>query len=339
VGVYVDGVYLGRPGMALEDLAGVDQVEVLRGPQGTLFGRNAAAGVVNFTTKAPSFTDGIDLEGSYGNFNFEQIKASLTGPIVDGVLAAWLTFFDTHRDGVLANTFTGGSDNSIGRDGARLQLLFTPTSNLSVRIIADYSAENDSCCVSVVRSVLAPSISKATASTLQAFADLGYVPTATTASTQINSPQDMLTDAHSVSAEVDYDFGWGKLTSITAWRYWRFDPLQDSDGTPLDIIQVNVAQTNDNQYTQELRLASNPGRFSWQAGVFFFKEVLQDHFILNQFGFQAGQFYTLYENLDAGKPLTPAISIAPAPSTSATPTSARTATRCSRRAITRSSTT
>jgi iron complex outermembrane receptor protein len=310
VGVYVDGVYLGRPGMALEDLVDVDQVEVLRGPQGTLFGRNAAAGVVNITTKAPSFTDGIDLEGSYGNFNFEQIKASLTGPVVDGVLAARLTLFGTHRDGVLANTFTGGADNSIGRDGARLQFLFTPTAKLSVRIIADYSAENDSCCVSVIRQVLPASVAKSTASTLQAFADLGYTPVATTASTQINSPQDMLTEAHSVSAELDYDLGWAKLTAISAWRYWHFDPLQDSDGTPLDIIQVNVAQTRDNQWSQEIRLASDPGRFSWQAGVFFFKEDLQDHYILNQFGYQASQFYTLYQHINAGAPLIPGISIA-----------------------------
>jgi iron complex outermembrane receptor protein len=310
VGVYIDGVYLGRPGMALEDLVDVDQVEVLRGPQGTLFGRNAAAGVANITTKAPSFTPDITFEGSYGNYNYEQIKASLTGPIVDGVLAGRLTVFDTRRDGVLPNTFTGLSDNSIGRDGARLQFLYTPTSKLSVRLIADYSAENDTCCVSVLKSTLPASFSKSTASTLGAFAQLGYAPPATTSFTQINSPQNMLTDQHSVSVEADYDLGWAKLTSISAWRFWHFDPLQDSDGTPLDVIQVNVAQTKDNQYTQELRIASNPGRLNWQAGLFFFDEDLADHFILNQFGFQAGQFYTLFEHLNAGAPLTPGVSIA-----------------------------
>lgn len=93
VGVYVDGVYLGRPGMALEDLIDVDQVEVLRGPQGTLFGRNAAAGVVNITTKAPSFTQQVTLEGSYGNFDYEQLKASVSGPLVPDLVAARLTLF------------------------------------------------------------------------------------------------------------------------------------------------------------------------------------------------------------------------------------------------------
>ena len=310
VGVYVDGVYLGRPGMALEDLIDVDQLEVLRGPQGTLFGRNAAAGVVNITTKVPSFTPDLTVEGSYGNFDYEQLRASVSGPLVDGLVAARLTAFTTHRDGVLQNLKTDGSDNSVGRSGVRLQFLFTPTSKLRIRLIADASTEDDTCCVSVLKSVLPASLSNSTAATLGAFAALGYKPFATTAFTQVNSPQDMLTDQHSVSAEVDYDLGWGSLTSISAWRYWHFHPLQDSDGTPLDIIQVNVAQTKDNQYTQELRLASNPGRFSWQTGLFFFHQDLDDHYILNQFGADAGAFYTLYNNLAKGTPLVPGTTIA-----------------------------
>jgi iron complex outermembrane recepter protein len=311
VGVYVDGVYLGRPGMALEDLIDVDQVEVLRGPQGTLFGRNAAAGVVNVTTKAPTFTPELDVEGSYGNYNDEQLRFSASGPLVSDLVAARVTFFTTQRDGVLANTFTGGSDNSVGRTGGRIQFLFTQASKLKIRLIADASTENDSCCVSVLKSVLPASLSASTSATLAAFSALGYTPVASTNFTRINSPQDMKTDQHSVSAEIDYDLGWGSLTSISAYRYWHFDPLQDSDGTPLDIIQVNVAQTKDNQYTEELRLASNPGRFNWQAGLFFFGQDLYDHYILNQFGFQAGDFYTLYNHLFKGKPLTPGISIAP----------------------------
>src|ERR1700733_10372768 len=234
VGVYVDGVYLGRPGMALEDLIDVDQVEVLRGPQGTLYGRNAAAGVVNVTTKAPSFTPDFTFEGSYGNFNYEQVKASFSGPLVDGLVAARLTVFGTHRDGVLQNTKTDTTDNSIGRSGARLQFLFTPTSKLRIRLIADVLTEDDTCCVSVIKSVLPAGLSPSTAATLQAFASLGYTPVASTNFTQINSPQDMLTDQHSLSGEIDYDLGWANFTSISAWRYWHFHPLPDSDGPPLD---------------------------------------------------------------------------------------------------------
>jgi iron complex outermembrane receptor protein len=310
VGVYVDGVYLGRPGMALEDLIDIDQIEVLRGPQGTLFGRNSAAGVVSVTTKAPSFTPDLTVEGSYGDLNDEQVRFSASGPLIDGLLAARLTAFTTHRDGVLPNIETGTSDNSIGRSGARLQFLVTPTPKLSIRVIGDVSTEDDTCCVSVLKSVLPASLSTSTSATLQAFSALGYVPVASTAYTQINSPQDMLTDQHSVSVEADYDLGWAKLTSISAWRHWHFHPLQDSDGTPLDIIQVNVAQTKDDQLTQELRLASDLGRFSWQAGIFLFHQDLKDHYILNQFGFQAGAFYTLYNHFAKGTPLTPGTSIA-----------------------------
>jgi len=310
VGVYVDGVYLGRPGMALEDLIDVDQLEVLRGPQGTLFGRNAAAGVVNVTTKAPSFSPDLTIEGSYGNFNYEQIKASISGPLVDGLVAARLTVFGTHRDGVLQNIKTDTSDNSVGRSGARLQFLFTPTPKLRIRLIADTSTEDDTCCVSVIKSVLPASLSASTAATLQAFASLGYTPVASTNFTQINSPQDMLTDQHSLSGEIDYDLGWANFTSISAWRYWHFHPMQDSDGTPLDIIQVNVAQTKDNQYTQEFRLASNPGRFSWQTGLFFFHQDLGDHYILNQFGADASAFYTLYNHDLKGTALVPGTTIA-----------------------------
>jgi iron complex outermembrane recepter protein len=311
VGVYVDGVYLGRPGMALEDLVDVDQVEVLNGPQGTLFGRNSAAGVVNISTEKPSFTPGAVIEGSYGDYNYNQLKASITGPILGDVVAARLTAFNTHRDGVLPNTFNGASDNSIGRSGARLQFLITPTPKLSIRLIGDYSIEDDTCCVSVLKSVIPVSLNNASdQDTLLAFAALGYHPPATTAFTQINSPQNMLTDQHSVSAEIDYDLGWANLTSISAYRYWHFHPLQDSDGTPLDIIQINVAQTKDNQYTQEIRLASKPGRFTWQVGAFFFDQDLKDHFILNQFGFQAGSFYTIYNHLFKGTALTPGTVIA-----------------------------
>ncbi|HEY1926344.1 MAG TPA: TonB-dependent receptor [Caulobacteraceae bacterium] len=303
VGVYMDGVYLGRPGMALEDLVDVDQVEVLRGPQGTLFGRNSAAGVVNITTSKPTFTPEETVEASYGDYNFEQLKLSLSGPVLGDEVAVRLTAFVTHRDGVLPNTLTGGSDNSIGREGGRFQVLITPTSKLSIRLIADASVEDDTCCVSVLNSLLPTNLSTSVAKTFAAFATLGYTPVATTAYTQINSPQDMRTNQHSVSGEVDYDLGWAQFTSITAYRYWHFDPLQDSDGTPLDIIQVNVAQTRDNQYSQEFRLSGKTGRLSWQTGVYLFDEELKDHYILNQFGYQAQAFYSAYN----GKTWTPTI--------------------------------
>jgi iron complex outermembrane recepter protein len=287
VGVYVDDVYLGRPGMALDDLIDIDQLEVLRGPQGTLFGRNSSAGVLNITTQKPNFSYSGTAEASVGNFGYNQERLSVTGPVADGLLAFRLTAYNTHRDGDLPNTTTNIAGNSVGRDGVRLQFLATPTPKVSVRLIGEYSSENDTCCVSALKQVVP-------GATVNALAATGYIPTANLGSTANNSPQNMLTDQYAFSAEVNWDLGWGDLTSVTAQRYWHFDPLQDSDGTPLDVIQVNVAQTRDWQYSQELRLASKPGRFNWQAGVYLFNQNLEDHYILNQFGRDASAFYTNY---------------------------------------------
>ncbi|MGA2950890.1 MAG: TonB-dependent receptor [Caulobacteraceae bacterium] len=308
VGVYVDGVYLGRPGMALADLIDIDQVEVLRGPQGTLFGRNSSAGALNITTAKPSFNFGGTGEVSAGDYGYNQERLSVTGPIVADQLAFRLTAFNTYREGDLANTTTGIGANSISRQGARVQFLWTPSSDLTVRLIADYSREDDTCCVSVFKQVLAPSVSSATRRTLNVFDELGYVPVANYDAAVGNSPQDMRTDQHSASAEVDWKLGWATLTSITAYRFWHFDPLQDSDNTPLDVIQVNAAITQDTQFSEELRLASNPGRFNWQAGIYLFNQQLRDHYLLNQFGAQASDFYTDY--LRTTKPAAAPVSIA-----------------------------
>lgn len=308
-GVYIDGVYLGRPGMALADLIDVERVEVLRGPQGTLFGRNNSAGVLNITTRRPEFEFGALVEGSIGDYSYNQQRISITGPLVDGLLAARITAWNTHRDGVLDNIKTGISANSIGRSGARLQFLLTPSPDVSVRLIGDYSVQDDTCCVGTTKLVLPGSVGATTRRTLQSLAALGYVPQATSEYTQNNAPQNMLTDQKAVSLQVDWTLPFATFTSISAWRYWHFHPLQDSDGTPLDIIQVNVAQTKTDQYSQELRLASNPGRFNWQVGAFFYRMDLQDHFILNQFGYDASAFYTTY--LRTANPAAASVNIAP----------------------------
>ncbi|HEX4269741.1 MAG TPA: TonB-dependent receptor [Rhizomicrobium sp.] len=308
VGVYVDGVYLGRPGMALEDLIDVDQVEVLRGPQGTLYGRNSSAGAINITTKAPSFDPSITGEISGGSYSYNQERITATGPLIDSVLAFRLTAFNTYRDGYTANYKTGGRDNGLDRSGLRGQLLYTPLSNLSVRVIGEYSVEDDSSNTSVVTQILPDAIGTATARTKTALALTGWTPIASN-STGINAIQDMKTRQGGGSVEADYDLGWGDLTSITAYRQWEFYPLQDSDNTPLDILQVNVAKTRDVQATQEFRLASKPGDFSWQTGVFLFHQNLRDHYILNQYGYDAGAFLTNYAKL--ANPAAAAVTVAP----------------------------
>lgn len=308
VGVYVDGVYLGRPGMALEDLIDVDRVEVLRGPQGTLFGRNSSAGAINITTLAPSFTPSLTAEVSGGSYTFNQQRVAATGPLIDGVLAYRLTAFNTYRDGYTANYKTGGRDNGVSRSGARLQLLGTPRDGLSIRWIGEYSVEDDTSNGSVVTQILPNSIGVATARTKAALAQTGWTPIASN-STGANAIHNMRTRQAGTSVQVDYDLGWGDVTSITAYRQWEFFPLQDSDNTPLDILQVNVAKTRDVQATQEFRLSSKPGAFNWQTGLFLFHQNLRDHYILNQYGYDAGAFLTNYAR--QSNPAAAAVTVTP----------------------------
>jgi iron complex outermembrane recepter protein len=294
VGVYVDNVYFGRPGMALEDLIDVDQVEVLRGPQGTLFGRNSSAGVVNITTKAPSSDALTTAEGSFGSYTYNQERATVTGPLIDGLVAFRLTAYSTYRDGITPNYKTGGRDNGLERSGARAQLLITPSSDLTIRVIGDYSIEDDTSNAAVITQILPDSIGATTARTKAALALTGWTPVAVPGQIGINAIQDMRTRQGGGSVQADYNLGWADFTSVSAVRLWEFWPLQDSDSTPLDILQFNVAKTRDTQATQEFRLASKPGTFTWQTGVFLFHQNLRDHYILNQYGYDAGAFLTNY---------------------------------------------
>ncbi|HEY4078815.1 MAG TPA: TonB-dependent receptor [Rhizomicrobium sp.] len=308
VGVYVDGVYLGRPGMALQDLIDVEQVEVLRGPQGTLYGRNSSAGAINITTKAPSFDPSLTAEVSGGSYTYNQERFTATGPLIDGVLAYRLTAFNTYRDGYTNNYKTGGRDNGVNRSGVRGQLLATPNTDLSIRWIGEYSVEDDTSNGSVITQILPDSVGIATARTKAALSAAGWTPFASN-STGTNSIHNMRTRQAATSVEVDYDLGWANATSITAYRQWEFFPLQDSDNTPLDILQVNVARTRDVQATQEFRLASKPGSFTWQTGVFLFHQNLRDNYILNQYGYNAGAFLTNYAR--QSNPTAAAVTITP----------------------------
>jgi iron complex outermembrane recepter protein len=309
VGVYVDGVYLGRPGMALEDLIDIRQVEVLRGPQGTLFGRNSSAGVVNITTAAPSLTPSVTAEASLGKYGYNQARLAVNAPLISDMAAFRLTAWNTARDGYLQSYTTGGRDNSIHRSGVRSQLLVVPTDALSIRLIGEYSQENDSANTYAITQILPDSISAGTSRTKTALAQTGWTPFASDNATGINSLQEQRTRQAAVSARVDYDLGWSNFTSISAYRYWQYIPRADSDFTPLDIVPYNAAETHDTQVTQELRLASKPGALTWQTGVYLFHQHLNNHYIFVDFGTQASAFFTNLARL--ADPAAPAVNIEP----------------------------
>lgn len=280
VGIYVDQVYYGRPATATLDFVDLDRIEILRGPQGTLFGKNTTAGALNITTRDPSFTPEGQAELSFGDYGFLQAKATFSGPIVDNKVAARFSVVSTRRDGVLDNVTTGTKQNSQDSISLRGQLLFQPTDQLRVRLFADYADLTPECCTQVY--VTAGQTLKPAA---QQFATLaagrGYAPAST-------NPYDRLADVDSgiqadqihrgVSAIVDYDFGWATLTSVSAWRAWDWGPQNDRDYTALDITRQSANPSWQDQWSQELRLSSNGNhRIDWTGGLYAFHQAVETH--------------------------------------------------------------
>ncbi|WP_395330786.1 TonB-dependent receptor [Novosphingobium sp. BL-8H] len=267
-GVFVDGVYLGRPGMAASDLIDIAQMEVLRGPQGTLFGKNTTAGAVNITTELPQFDWGGRAAVTYGRFNYQQYQGTVTGPISDK-LAFRLTGYDTTRDGIVTDITNGKKVSDLGRRGARLQLLYKPSSDLSIRLIGEYAREQQSSgAVTVIPSWgLTPAAIqtklKATGATLAVDPD-GMT-------TAAGGPYSTGTRQGAGSAEVNWNFGSGfTLTSLSAYRYWQYDSASDTEGSSADVMYGGY-HIKDHQFTQEVRLAfPRMGNFDAVAGLYYF---------------------------------------------------------------------
>lgn len=267
VGFYVDGVYYARPAATAIDFVDIERIEVLRGPQGTLFGKNTTAGAFNITTRAPSFTSGASFETSYGNYNYIQAKASITGPISKN-LAARVSFSGTQRDGTVFNTTTLKPTNSLNNVGFRAQLLYTPSENVNITFAGDNARQRPDGNATVVAGVV--KTKRAAYRQFDAIiADLGYkLPT--------TNPFDRITDADAplrvnndfggASINVDAKIGKGTLTSTSAWRYWIWDPTNDRDFIGLPVLTKSQGNSRHDQWTQEIRYA---GEFSKKlSGVF-----------------------------------------------------------------------
>jgi len=140
VGFYLDGVYYGRPGQSQFDLVDLQQIEILRGPQGTLFGKNTTAGAINITSREPSFTTEVTGEATLGNWNYHQLRLSGSAPLSD-TLAVRLTLADTHRGGFLTNVDDQSKAADCDNFSLRGQLLWKPTPDLKIRLIGDYSEQ------------------------------------------------------------------------------------------------------------------------------------------------------------------------------------------------------
>lgn len=272
VGVFVDGVYRARSASQITDLPNVERIEVLRGPQSTLFGKNASAGVISITTQEPQFIWQGSAQLTYGNYNDWLGKAYVTGPLSDKWAVSLAGDFNS-RDGFFRDLGTGGRSNNRNRWFLRGQALYDNGSNLKVRLIADYNNINEHCCA-VINAQSGP----ATAAILalggkvtdpnNPFADVIYY----------NYPSTNLIKNWGFSGEVDYDIGNFTLTSITAKRITRADTAQDSDFSSADLIYPNAQQLDVATFTQEFRLSGQvTDRLNLLLGAFYLHENINQY--------------------------------------------------------------
>lgn len=277
VGFYVDEVYHARPATAAFDFADLNRVEVLRGPQGTLFGKNTTAGAINIVTKAPTFSRELDAEVTGGNLGFYQAKASLSGSLIDGLVAGRMSAITTGRDGVIRNVATGRGVNDVNNSAFRAQLLLTPGDAFKVRLIGDYSSVYTDCCTQVYFTV-GTTLKPLARQYPSLAAGVRYAPPSLDPYdrlTDIDAGLKVATNEGGISAIADWNLDTFTLTSVSAWRFWNWDAANDRDYTSLSIQTVQHIPSRQDQYSQELRMASNgANRVDYVAGLYWFAQTI-----------------------------------------------------------------
>jgi iron complex outermembrane recepter protein len=316
VAVFVDGVYRSRSGIGLNELGEIDRIEVLRGPQGTLFGRNASAGLIHIISKKPEFDFGGTAEATYGNYDFYRFAAGITGPITE-TIAARLDGVYVKRDGFNRDILSGDRINDRDRYFVRGQVLFEPSDDISLRLIGDYTKRTESCCVGSYRStvetfdptpgvpgdfsVRQPSATSASGSRvvdiLTSFGGIFPTPgdrfSRQVAVTPGRTYDGKTTDG-GISGELNWELGNVSLTSITAYRQYKSGGGGDIDYSNVDLLYRNNDGTAFRQFktfSQEMRLQGSlfNDKLDWLIGGYFSNEKLRTRDNL-QFGADYGQF-------------------------------------------------
>jgi iron complex outermembrane receptor protein len=270
VGFYVDGVYYARPAATALDFIDIERVEVLRGPQGTLFGKNTTAGAFNITTRAATFDPGASFEVSYGNLGYIQAKASVTGGLTKK-LAARVSFTGTQRNGTFHNVHTQLPINDINNIGVRGQLLYTPSDKVNITLIGDISDQKPTGYGWPVAGVV-PTKRAAYRQFDAIIKDLGYqlpYKSSFERKLDLDTPSKADNQMGGVSLNADIKIGNGTLTSTSAWRYWKWVPLNDRDYIGLPVFTISSGNSKHDQLSQELRYSGKVSeKISGVVGVF-----------------------------------------------------------------------
>jgi outer membrane receptor protein involved in Fe transport len=269
VGLFVDGVYRSRSASMIADFPDVERIEVLRGPQSTLFGKNASAGVISIVTMKPQFDFGGSVEANYGNFDARVLKARVTGPITD-TIAVSIAGGINKRDGIVRDLNTGERTNDRDRWFTRGQLLFDNHENLTVRLIGDYGKIDENCCAGVnLRQALPTAAIFALGGLVnqpgEKYDNIAYY----------NFESSNRITNWGLSGQVDYDLGDLQLTSITAYRRTGAKTNQDSDFSSADLLGRNWQDLRIKTFTQELRANFDLSeRLHGLVGGFYFNEKI-----------------------------------------------------------------
>ncbi|MBU4436455.1 MAG: TonB-dependent receptor [Alphaproteobacteria bacterium] len=288
VGVYVDGVYIGSPLAQMAGFFDLAQVEVLRGPQGTLYGRNTNGGAINITTKRPSQTFTSDASLEYATFNAVTAEAAVGGPIIADKLAFRAAAQVVKDDGYTYNRATGHNVNAADHWAGRLSLLYTPTADFEMLTQVNRFV-NRGDAIQPQHRALFPATAQATGAyglcAANAYASgqctdlLGYADTdKNSQAIDSNLEGKDKVDLFGASNQATWTLGGVSLVSVTAWQWAHRNDLENTDGSPLQMLEINY-RSRQQQFTQELRLQSNDSgaALNWVVGGYFMDETVKDN--------------------------------------------------------------
>ncbi len=276
VAIYIDDVYVGRLTSTVLDLVDIESIQILRGPQGTLYGRNSTAGALLITTQRPTDELSAYVTGSYTSLNEWRANAAVSGRITD-TLAGRIAIGYQDREGFINNLVTGDEIGGSEDLTLRGSLTWTPTDRLDATLILEYQDRETEFATLAVGNV-APGLPSNPFIRRDDFYQL-----LDDNDFNLNDPSTTENEAFNVTLQTNYDLGWGRIESITAYRDSEINGRQDSDSTQFTLFNNNGG-IDGQQFSQELRLASQYDiPFNYVAGVFFFRESIDQPFVINNF--------------------------------------------------------